>query len=150
MQRADNSLSVPSLPPSLTFFLSFFLLRCNDNISEQLLALTTVGVEPLRTSEPFSKGILFIHCNASSHRKWENRGSELAIPQKGAPLLRTMALTAEPVIQWESDKVQTERDGRKGQRDKRGERQRQRPSTICMRVQEAERSKRQLNDLKSS
>lgn len=30
-----------------------------------------------------SKRILFIHCNASSPGKCENKGSELALPQKG-------------------------------------------------------------------
>lgn len=118
---------------------------------ELLLALAVVGVEPLRSSEPLSKGILFIHCNASSHRKCENGGTELATPQKGTPFLRTMALTAEPVIRCKSDRVQTERDnGRKEETDEKTERQTQRPSIICMRVRVAERSKSQEKDLKSS
>lgn len=33
-------------------------------------------------TDPGSAGVLFIHCDASSHRKCENRGSELAMPQR--------------------------------------------------------------------
>lgn len=148
MQRGDNTVRSSQSVTSLTFLLSFLsfssgLMRCDDDISV-LLVLTTAGVEPLRRNEPLSKGILFIHCNASSHRKWENGGSELAMPQKGTLLVRTMALTAEPVIQCKS----TNRARR--QEKKETERQTQTPSTICMRVQEAERSIRQHKDLKSS
>lgn len=79
-----KSESVTSLPHIFFWFLPLLLpQRCDDNISELFLALTTFGRQPWRHDEPRSAGTAFIHCDASSHRKCENRGSELAMPERG-------------------------------------------------------------------
>lgn len=135
MQRADNAVKLPqsvtSLLHSLSFFLSLFplsfclaflsmLMRCDDNISKLLLALTAVGEEPLRSDEPLSKGILFIHCNASSHRKCENGGSELAMPQKKNTSSENNSANSracDPVQEWWV-RVQTVQGKRKRHKDK--------------------------------
>lgn len=72
MKRTDNSVEFSKVSLCLSAEVWWQHLSC-------LLALTGVGPEPPKGHEPlYSERILLLHCNASWHRKWENKSSKLA------------------------------------------------------------------------